>query len=215
MKFGKRYSKGTVIMAMLHGVLIGVAAVAVIGLLLMGTKGEDDRKTSGKEIPTAGPAAVENSAKPDEEPLQLFAKQHGAFSSSESATLFIAEDPTLSKAAVIKAGDKYLVWTAVGLTENEINSSESEGTYRKTFRADTSSCGAIGAGKLREVLKQTEIAKINYSDETKKEGKDDDKTKGFYKNIAAITVFTKDLRIVRLHLLSHYSHTENCVKITF
>ena len=215
MKFGKRYSKGTVIMAMLHGVLIGVAAVAVIGLLLMGTKGEDDSKTSGKEIPTAGPAAVENSAKPDEEPLQLFAKQHGAFSSSESATLFIAEDPTLSKAAVIKAGDKYLVWTAVGLTENEINSSESEGTYRKTFRADTSSCGAIGAGKLREVLKQTEIAKINYSDETKKEGKDDDKTKGFYKNIAAITVFTKDLRIVRLHLLSHYSHTENCVKITF
>ncbi len=202
-------------MAMLHGVLIGVAAVAVIGLLLMGTKGEDDSKTSGKELPTSGPAPVENSAKPDEEPLQLFAKQHGAFSSSESATLFIAEDPTLAKAAVIKAGDKYLVWTAVGLTENEIDSSESEGTYRKTFRADTSSCGAIGAGKLREVLTQTEIAKINYLDETKKEGKDDDKTKGFYKNIAAITAFTKDLRIVRLHLLSHYSHTENCVKITF
>lgn len=215
MKFGKRYSKGTVFMAMIHGVLIGVAAVAVIGLLLMGTKGEDDGKTSGKELPTSGPAAVENSAKPDEEPLQLFAKQHGAFSSSESATLFIAEDPTLSKAAVIKVDDKYLVWTAVGLAENEINSSESEGTYRKTFRADTSSCGAIGAGKLREVLMQTEMAKINYSDENKKEGKDDDKAKGFYKNITAITAFTKDLRIVRLHLLSHYSHTENCVKITF
>ena len=183
---------------------------------LCGTKGKDDSNASGqRDYLHRVQQPVENSAKPDEEPLQLFAKQHGAFSSSESATLFIAEDPTLSKAAVIQAGDKYLVWTAVGLTENEIDSSESEGTYRKTFRADTSSCGAIGAGKLREVLTQTEIAKINYLDENKKEGKDDDKTKGFYKNIAAITAFTKDLRIVRLHLLSHYSHTENCVKITF
>ncbi len=202
-------------MAMLHGVLIGVAAVAVIGLLLAGTKGKDDGKTSGKELLTSGPAAVENSAKPDEEPLQLFAKQHGAFSSSESATLFITEDPTLAKAAIIKVDDKYLVWTAVGLTEGEIDSNVSEGTYRKTFRADTSACGAIGAGKLRGVLTETEMAKINFSDENKKEAKDDEKAKGFYKNITAITAYTKDLRIVRLHLLSHYSHTENCVKITF
>ncbi len=215
MKFGKRYSKVTVFMAMIHGVLIGVAAVAVIGLLLVGAKGKDDGKTSGKEVLTSGPAPVENSAKPDEEPLQLFAKQHGAFSSSESATLFIAEDPTLAKAAVIKADNKYLVWTAIGLTEGEIDSNATEGTYRKTFRADTSACGAIGAGKLRGVLTQTEMAKINFSAETKAEGEDDDKAKEFYKNITAITAFTKDLRIVRLHLLSHYSHTESCVKITF
>ena len=91
-------------MAMLHGVLIGVAAVVVIGLLLVGTKGKDDGKTSGKELPTSGPAPVENSAKPDEEPLQLFAKQHGAFSSSESATLFIAEDPTLVESGCHKGG---------------------------------------------------------------------------------------------------------------
>ena len=171
MKFGKRYSKVTVFMAMLHGVLIGVAAVAVIGLLLIGTKGKDDGNTSGEEVLTSGPAPVENRRQPDEKPLQLFAKQHGAFSSSESATLFIAEDPTLSKAAIIKADDKYLVWTAVGLTESEIDSNVSEGTYRKTFMADTSACGAIGAGKLREVLTQTEIAKIKNLEENKKKGK--------------------------------------------
>ncbi|HJF32820.1 MAG TPA: hypothetical protein K8V56_13740 [Sporosarcina psychrophila] len=216
MKFGKRYSKVTVFMAMLHGVLIGVAAVAVIGLILVGTKGKDESATiSGKELPAAGPAPVENSAQPAEKPLQLFAKQHGAFSSSESAALFIAEDPALAKAAVIQANDTYFVWTAVGLTEGEIDSSESEGTYRKAIIVDTSACGAIGAGKLRHALTQTEIAKINYLDEDKKEGKEDEKTKEFNKNITAITAFTKDLRIVRLHLLSHYSHTENCVKITF
>ncbi len=70
-------------------------------------------------------------------------------------------------------------------------------------------------GNCARSFTQTEIAKINYLDENKKEGKDDDKTKGFYKNITTITAFTKDLRIVRSHLLSHYSHTENCVKITF
>ena len=64
MKFGKRYSKVTVFMAMLHGVLIGVAAVAVIGLLLAGTKGKDDVETSGKELAASGPPPVENSAKP-------------------------------------------------------------------------------------------------------------------------------------------------------
>ena len=42
MKFGKRYSKVTVFMAMIHGVIIGIAAVALIGLLLMGMKGKEE-----------------------------------------------------------------------------------------------------------------------------------------------------------------------------
>ena len=50
MKFGKRYSKVTVFMAMLHGVLIGVAAVALIGLLLAGTKGKDDATDQWQRI---------------------------------------------------------------------------------------------------------------------------------------------------------------------
>ena len=41
MKFGKRYSKVTVFMAMLHGVIIGVAAVALIGIILIGTNGKN------------------------------------------------------------------------------------------------------------------------------------------------------------------------------
>jgi hypothetical protein len=214
MKFGKRYSKVTVFMAMLHGVLIGVAAVAVIGLLLAGTKGKDDAPTD-KEVSTSGPAPVENSAQPTEKPLQLFAKQYGAFSSVESATSFIGENPSLSKAAVIQSNDKYLVWTAVGLTEAEIVPSESEGSFRKAFVADTSACGAIGAGKLRQVLTETDMAKIKNLDEGKGEGKEEEKTKEFYKDIATITAFTKDLQIMRLHLISDYSNTGKCVKISF
>ena len=215
MKFGKRYSKVTIFMAMIHGVLIGVVAVAVIGLLLMGTKGKDVSNALEKEVPTTGPAPVENSASPSEKPLQLFAKQHGAFSSAESANLFMAEDPALSKAVVIKGSDTFFVWTAVGLTEDEIDSNAAEGTFKKAFTAETSSCGAIGAGKLREVLTQTEMAKIKKLEEGQGAGNQDTKTKGFYKNIATITTFTNDLRIMRLHLLSEYTQANKCVKITF
>ncbi|NYF25014.1 hypothetical protein [Sporosarcina sp. JAI121] len=211
MKFGKRYSKVTVFMAMLHGVLIGVAAVAVIGLLLAGSKGKDNDDKTEKETATSGPAPVETTAPASEKPLQLFAKQHGAFSSAESATLFIAEDPSLTKAAVIHGNDKFYVWTAVGLAENEVVTNAAEGTYLKAFKVETSACGAIGAGKLDEVLAQTEMAKIK----NLIEGKEDAKTKEFHKKIAAITAYSKDLQVVRLHLLSHYSQKDKCIKITF
>lgn len=202
-------------MAMIHGVLIGVVAVAVIGLLLMGTKGKDVSNALEKEVPASGPPPVEDSAAPSEKPLQLFAKQHGAFSSAESANLFMAEDPALSKAVVIKGGDTFFVWTAVGLTEEEIDSNAAEGTFKKAFTAETSACGAIGAGKLREVLTQTEMAKIKNLEKGQGDGNQDTKTKDFYKNITAITTFTDDLRIMRLHLLSEYTQANKCIKITF
>ena len=57
MKFGRRYSNVTVLMAMLHGVLIGVAGVAVIGLLLMVMNGKDGPAANGEDSPyiRAGP----------------------------------------------------------------------------------------------------------------------------------------------------------------
>ena len=218
MKFGKRYSKASVFMAMLHGVAIGVAAVVFIGLVLFMAKGKGEPSANGEEVPTAGPPSVE---KPVEAPtttekgLSLFAKQHGAFSTAEAAALFIAEDPSLAKAAVIHAGDNYFVWSAVGLTAEEIETSDYEGTYRKTFSANTSACGAIGAGKLRQVLAETEIAQIKNLEATQNGDNDADEMKEFYKTMAVMTAFTTDMRIIRLHLLAHYSSANNCVKFAF
>lgn len=215
MKFGKRYSKVTVLMAMLHGVVIGIAAVAVIGVVLFMTKGKDEPSASGEELPTVGPAAVETpetAPTPPGKTLSLFAKQHGAFSTAEAAAQFIAEDPSLTKAEVIHAGDNYFVWSAVGLTEAEIETSDYEGTYRKAFSVNTSACGAIGAGKLGEVLTETEIGQIKNLAAQQNEANAEDEMKEFYKNLTAITTFTTDMRIIRLKLLSHYSSKNNCVK---
>jgi hypothetical protein len=216
MKFGKRYSKATVFKAMLHGVAIGVAAVVFIGLVLFMTKGKEEPSASSQGVPTTGPAPIETSAATTtEKPLPLFAKQHGAFSTAEAATLFIAEDPSLAKAAVIRAGDNFVVWSAVGLTPEEIETSDSEGTYRKAFSANTSACGAIGAGKLREVLAETEIGQIKNMTAQQKDLDDVEGTAEFYKHMTTVTAFTTDMRIIRLHLLAHYSSTNTCVKFAF
>ncbi|MBE1554571.1 hypothetical protein [Sporosarcina limicola] len=215
MKFGKRYSKVTVVMAMLHGVLIGVSAVAIIGLLLVGMKGKGDVGTAEEELAISGPAPIKSPAPATEKPLQLFAKQHGVFSTQESAALFIAENPSLSKAAVVQANAHYFVWSAIGLTEDEIEVSKYEGTYRKAFTVDMTSCGAIGAGKLRDIMTETEVSKIKLLVSPKKKGEEEGDLKEFKKNIATITAFTEDLQIIRLHLLSHYSRSDKCVKITF
>lgn len=215
MKFGKRYSKMTVLMAMLHGVLIGVAGVAVIGLLLMGMKGKDGPTANGEDIPTSGPAPTEVTASDAEKPVRLFAKQHGVFTSADAASQFIAEDPSLVKAAVMQVGDKYFVWSAVGLRESDIDTSESEGTFRKAFTADIAACGANGAGKLWEVLNGKELGQIKNLAAVQDGEIDDEKVQEFKKNITAITAFSDDLHVVKLQLLSHYSSKDNCVKIIF
>ncbi len=215
MNFKKKYSKGTVAMAMLHGVLIGVAAVVVIGLLLTSTKARIADPKPLKEIPTSGVVGEENPSPTGQQSLNFFAKQHGAFSSSEAASTFINEDPALAKSAVIKVNDTFFVWTAVGLSAEEIEVSDYEGTYLKSFKVDASTCTAGGPGKLHEILAEKEISKIKMLATGKTEDADDKKTIQFRKNLTAITAFTEDMRIIRLHLLSHYSHTDECMKISF
>lgn len=211
MKFGKRYSNVTVFMAMLHGVIIGVAAVALIGFILAGTNGKQNAEKPEKVVPTSGPEPVEIPSSTAVEPLQLFARQHGVFSTASSAAATIAADPSLMTAAVVNVGDQYFVWSAVGLSEAEIMDSEEEGTYRKSFVADASTCQVVGSGKIVDVLTSTETSKIKISNSEN----DDENTKIFNKDIAAITAFSNDMRVIRLHLLSYYSYKKDCVKISF
>ncbi len=219
MRVGKKYSRGTIAMAVINGVFIGVAAVVIIGLLLTATNAKVADSKGPKEIPTSGPSVDEKPIASDgEQSIKLFAKQHGAFSTVEAASTFIAQDPALVKAATIQVVDQYYVWSAVAINPLEIEVSEDEGTYRKEFLADSSACASAGIGGLNEVLKETEVAKIKMlatqnTDEKKGDGKD--KSVEFIKNITAITAFTDDLKIIRLHLLSQYTHTDKCVKISF
>lgn len=222
MNFKKKYTKVTVAMAMLHGVIIGIAAVAIVGFIIIGTNGQGKEKAAEQEIvktdppassgttPTSGPAVP-----PDEAPLNLFAKQHGVFTTVQSAQDFIAQNPNLAKADILEIGGQFYVWSAVGLHEDEIELSENEMAFRKPFFADASSCTNEGAGKLRSALSATELSKIK-SLTTVSEGEaDDEKIAVFRKNILAITALTPDLQIIRLKLIMHYTHKGGCLKINF
>ena len=218
MKFGKRYSNKTVIMAMLHGVLIGVAAVSLIALILITTGDKTPKETvkdkeTETEVPTTGPAPVDSAVPtlPSAGSMQLFARQHGVFTTQLSATAFVSEDPSLTSTAIIKADGQYYVWSAVGLSEAELMNVEIPDTFRKRLIVDTSACVAIGAGKIQEILNETDATKIKISDADKT-----DITSGeFNRNVDAVTKYTSDMRLIRLQLLSHYSSTKECVKISF
>lgn len=223
LNFKKKYSKVTVLAAMIHGVIIGIAAVAIVGFIIVGTSSKSKQQAADNEVvtkpvekpgettPTSGPDAAIGA----EPPLKLFAKQHGVFSSAESAAVFIAEDPGLSKASVIESQGQFYVWSAVGLDGSEFEVSEAEGTFRKPFNADTSACSAAGAGKLRKTLTETALSQIKTLTVEGAGDSEDAKAAEFRKHIIAVTAFTSDLTIVRLKLLSHYTNKDGCVKIGF
>ena len=199
-------------MAIIQGVIIGIAAVAVVGFIIVSANGQLGNDQKEPEIPTAGPAP-ENKEEPIETavaPLQLFARQHGVFSSSESAATFLAADSSLSSAAIFQIGDKYFIWSSMGLTETEIMDSESDDTFRKAITATVGTCEAVDAKVLRDSLVADTVAKIKISEgET-----EDEKVKVFNEQLNAITSFTNDIRVVRLHLLKHFSSKGDCIKIS-
>ena len=223
MNFKKKYSKVTVAAAMLHGVLIGIAAVAIVGFIIVGTSGigkekATEQNTVATDPPTEGSITTPTSGpaiSTDDAPLKLFAKQHGVFTTAQSAQEFISQDVSLAKAATLEIGGQFYVWSAVGVKEDEIEVSEYEMTFRKPFFAETSSCTSDGAGKLRSALSETELSKIKTLTSVGEEEADDEKLAEFRKNILGVTTFTSDLRVIRLHLLSHYSHKGGCAKISF
>lgn len=217
MKYRKRYSKWAVVVAMMQGVFLGITAVGIIAFFLIGMNGKFPSQVSNEKITTSGPVKTPDIEQKEGsgETLSFFAKQHGVFSSSEAAATFIANDPSLSKAAIIKANEQFYVWSAVGMKSSEIEVSEYEGTFRKPFQVRTDSCTSSEITKLVNVLTEVDITKIKSLASSESASKTEGQASEFSKNMAAITAFTSDLRIIRLHLLSHYSNTESCLKIEF
>jgi hypothetical protein len=221
MRFKKRYTNVTIIMAILHGVIIGIAAVALVGFIIVGTgekekdQGKDkDPKSSAidEEITTSGPEPVDETPESiTSDPINLFARQHGVFSTLASAQTFITENPSIASAAIVQVDAQYFVWSHVGQNANELMNTALEDTYLKEFKSNASACHVVGAGMLQQVLEAEDLSKINISTG---DGSDE-KQNEFLKNYTALTRLTSDIRVIRAHLIAHYSTSEKCLKITF
>ncbi|PIC63856.1 hypothetical protein CSV79_09860 [Sporosarcina sp. P13] len=208
MNFRKRYSRNIVFRAMLQGVAIGLIAVLIIGLTIYSTseKGADP----GKKVATTGPTAGEEQVA-DGDAMTMFVKQYGVFSAKEAATDFVAVSPSLAKTVILPVNDQFYVWGAAWLKESQVVLNETEDAFKKKIKVVPGTCKHESAEEVKKALLADDLSKIELS-----AGKGDKKkATDFEKKLTAITAFTKDSSIARLHLLAYYSNEDPCFKIQF
>ncbi|ARK23608.1 hypothetical protein SporoP37_02145 [Sporosarcina sp. P37] len=208
MNFRRTYSKNIVIRALVQGVAIGLVAVLVIGFTIFSTGGKEGG--SEKTVATTGPKTDENEGAA-EGGETMFVKQHGVFSSQQAATDFVAADPSLASTAVVPAGDQFYVWGAVWLQESQVILKEGEDAFKKRISVVPGTCKNADVNEVKKALLAEDLSKIELSKGNGGAKKDSD----FAKKVTAITAFTKDSSIARLHLLAYYSNQDPCFKIQF
>ncbi|WP_432355776.1 hypothetical protein [Sporosarcina sp. A2] len=223
MNFKKKYTKMTIMLALGQGVLLGIAAVAIVGFILLKTEKPESAASNQVEVPASGPAKEQAGGKDDASkedtaaagtPITMYAKQHGVFSSKESATTFIA-DETLPKATPIHANGQFYVWSALGLSEADADPAGAEGVFRKQVRVSPLACDSGEGELLRSVMSATKISEIQDLVASRKQTAEAGKKDAFTSNITAITAFTEDLTVIKMHVLAHYAETGKCVKLDF
>lgn len=223
MNFKKKYTKMTIILALGQGVLLGIAAVAIVGFILLKTEKPESAASPNVNVPASGPASGQGTDKKDETkpdtaaagaPIPMYAKQHGVFSSKTSAASFIA-DEKLPKAAAVQANGQFYVWSALGLSEIDADPAGEEGVFRKQVNVSPLACDSGEGELLRSVLSATKISEIQDLVASRKQSVGEGKKDTFTSNITAITAFTDDINIIKMHVLAHYSETGKCVKLEF
>ncbi len=213
----------TIILALGQGVLLGIAAVAIVGFILLKTEKPESAASNKVEVPASGPASgqtegKEDSTKPEPAaagaPITMYAKQHGVFSSKASAASFISVEQ-LAKAAPVHSNGQFYVWSAVGLSEVDADPAGAEGVFRKQVKVSPLACDSGEGELLRSVLSATKISEIQDLVASRKQTADTGKKDTFTSNITAITAFTDDLNSIKMHVLAHYAETGTCVKLDF
>ncbi|WJY28177.1 hypothetical protein [Sporosarcina trichiuri] len=221
MNFKKKYSKLTIMLALGQGVLLGIIAVAVVGFILMKTDAPDAAATPEPNVPANGPAAADPKleAKAGEvpalgAPVAMYARQHGVFSSKGSAAAFIA-DSQVPAAAVVRSDSQYFVWSALGPTEQDADPAGSEGAFRKSLSVTPLACTGGGGELVQAVLKAGKVSEIQDLVNVRKQSAEGGKKDPLAEKLAAITAFTGDLNIIRMHVIAHFAESGDCVKLQF
>jgi hypothetical protein len=211
MRFSKSFSKFSYTLAILHGFFIGAVSIGIFAILIQ-----------WQDISTADKPETSTTPKTPEEitvdvpadgvtPTQFFAKQHGVFTTAESATTLLQSSPAMKSAAIIIADSKYYVWSAASVVESEVKIVGSTDSFVKPFRINSAACTEQAMKKLPVYLANPDPAKFNFESTGNKEAIPKDWTP----NIAAISTLSKDFNVIRVQLLSHYFAQNDCLKIEF
>jgi hypothetical protein len=208
-RLSRTFSKFSYTLALLHGFLIGAVSIGLFALVIQwqDIRTVETPEVVGPELETVdGPVPVES-----KEVYSFFAKQHGVFSTADGATQVIQSDPKLNSAAIIMADDKYYVWSAISLVEAEVKTVGSTESFVKPFQLTAQGCSEEAMKNIPKLLSETDKSKFYFEGvEPSIKIPDDWKT-----NIAAISMLSKEINVVRAQLLSHYNTQNECIIIEF
>lgn len=211
MRFTKSFSKFSYTLAILHGFFIGAVSIGIFAILIQWQDISAD-KSETSDAASKTPEKITVDAPADGvTPTQFFAKQHGVFTTAESATALLQSSPAMKSATIIITDSKYYVWSAASVVESEVKIVGSTDSFSKPFRINSSACTEEAMKKLPVYLANPDPAKFNFESTGNKEAIPKDWTP----NIAAISTLSKDFNVIRVQLLSHYFAQNDCLKIEF
>ncbi|MEK4386674.1 translation initiation factor 2 [Solibacillus sp. FSL W7-1464] len=197
----KALRNNAIFQAMFIGCITGLAGVILfVFILQLPTTTEEAAET----IPTV--------QTPEEQQVQqqYFALQHGVFSNFDSAAQFLGTYPTLNKAAVVKVGEQYFVWSR--LDTEKVESALTivpTGFYKNITIA--SSCPNPAELQLPVTLKDSKALSTEEAEAIDKQQIPEDWT-GVMTEVSKLST---NPSVVRLHMFINYFESLDCLKVTF
>lgn len=213
MKFPNIIGRREVMQAVLLGSVTGIVGVLLFILLLNSMDSQfTPSEVADEMIPvTSQGTEDEKTITNIEASEQFYANQHGVFSSFEAATEFVYGYASLNTSAVIDIDGTFYVWSAVSTTKEGIVPTEDPPSFTKTFQLSAASCQQPELINLPILLKSNDPAKFYFDGEEVPENVPADwQTLTF-----ALSSISKDLSVIRMHLLAHYFTENDCLKIHF
>lgn len=210
MPIRRRNPRKKVIIAGIQGLVIGVIGVFLFGVILNLANGEKEQEVE-ETAEIATPEEEEQIEVSADPVLGFKAKQYGMFTTKESAISFMGEQPSLVKAGIIQADGKFYVWTELFVSEVVVTEPQTLPSFIKPFSVSTESCKDGKVKKVITSLQEENISKKYFDSIVKKEDYPDD-LDGI---VQAVSAFTDNSSIMRMHLFTHYSERNECVKLSF
>lgn len=207
-----------IILAGVQGLVIGVVGVLLFGLVLnlandkkaksedaestISTEGEEKEKEKEK---------IEVTGNTEAKSLPFQAKQYGMFTTKESAMAFIGTQPFLEKASIFQVDNQFFIWSDLYVANIPTQEAEVLPTFIKSLYVSSSSCEDPKVKKVMELMQQEDLSKKTFDSIAKKEEYPAD----LLEIVQAISAFSDESSIMRLHVLSHYFATNDCLKMNF
>lgn len=204
MKFPHVIKRKEIIQAAILGSAAGLVGVFLFIIMLNSMTTE---KTNNEDMVPV------NSTVDSDDPFKekFFATQHGVFSTFEGATDFVAGFSSLTTSAIVEVDGNFYVWSSVSPTKEGVAITVNPTSFAKSFYYTASSCSESSLKQIPSIIKSDDRSKFYFDDGNIP----DDLPEDWQSVTQALSTFSNDLNVIRLHILSHYFSKNDCMKISF